>query len=388
MILVTTQCFPPAIGGIETLMAGLVEAAHAVRAEAAGGDAPGPLRAPVRVLADGGAKARRFDKKTPIVAGAVDRFGGLKPVRRWSKAMRMAQIAAGGDVDAIVADTWKSVELLGAVHAPVGVWAHGNETPAAPSPKRLARIRSAYEKADVIWANSRFTEDRLKIYAAPEKVRLCLPPIDKPAAVDAEAAAWAAAQWPAIDGVQADDAGPKLLALCRLDPRKGVDHVIRALPGLAQRYPGVSLVVAGDGQDRPRLDALVREAGAGDRVRFSGVVGGARKSALFEAADLFVQPSRPIEGYVETYGIVFVEAAYWGTPSLAGLDGGSGDAVADGATGWRCDGEDWAVVAAALDAVLSDRDRLKSFGAAARARAEGETWDRRVDAMLADLRAT
>ena len=80
-MLITAQAFPPASGGIEDLMRGL-----ALHAAAAGRD--------VRVLADARSEDREFDLAARSTAAPfmVERFGGLKPWRRWRKARRVAAL--------------------------------------------------------------------------------------------------------------------------------------------------------------------------------------------------------------------------------------------------------------------------------------------------------
>jgi phosphatidylinositol alpha-1,6-mannosyltransferase len=65
-------------------------------------------------------------------------------------------------------------------------------------------------------------------------------------------------------------------------------------------------------------------------------------------------PNREIDGDTEGFGMVFLEAAACGVPSVAGLAGGTGDAVVDGRTGYRVDGNSTEAVASALRALLSD----------------------------------
>ena len=83
---------------------------------------------------------------------------------------------------------------------------------------------------------------------------------------------------------------PVLLSLSRLEPRKGVDMVIRALRTLIASHPNTVLVVAGDGDDRVRLERVVAENDVAAHVIFTGAVDGDKKAALFAAADLFAMP--------------------------------------------------------------------------------------------------
>jgi phosphatidylinositol alpha-1,6-mannosyltransferase len=117
----------------------------------------------------------------------------------------------------------------------------------------------------------------------------------------------------------------------RLDPRqrhKGHERVIPLLTGIAEDYPNFIYLIVGTGGDRARLEALVRENGAVDIVRFLGFVADKDLPDLYRASDLYVMPS-----HGEGFGIAFVEAMACGTPAL-GLDvGGAGEALRNGELG-------------------------------------------------------
>jgi phosphatidyl-myo-inositol dimannoside synthase len=122
-----------------------------------------------------------------------------------------------------------------------------------------------------------------------------------------------------------------LLTVGRMDAReqyKGQDRVIRAMPQIVARGHDAAYVIVGDGDDRPRLEALCSEVGVADRVRFVGAVDGETLLDLYRTADLFVMPSTG-----EGFGITFLEAMACGTPAL-GLDAaGARDALAEGQFG-------------------------------------------------------
>lgn len=153
-------------------------------------------------------------------------------------------------------------------------------------------------------------------------------------------------------------------------PRKGIDVLIAAVERCGQAQPGVVLAVAGDGRDARRLRSLARRSRAD--VRFLGRVSEADKVALLGAADVFAQPCRSRWAGLEQegFGIVFLEAAACGVPSVAGRSGGSFEAVDSGTTGLVVDRpHDPAAVADALGALLGDAATRATMGAAARRRA-------------------
>jgi len=133
-------------------------------------------------------------------------------------------------------------------------------------------------------------------------------------------------------GVPAD--APVLLTVRNLEARMGLDLLLRAVALLRSRVPGLRLLVGGSGSLRGELEGLAASLGLGDHVRFLGFVPEADLPRYYQAADLFVLPTRELEGF----GLVAAEALACGTPVvgtpvgaipevLAGLDP---DLVTDG----------------------------------------------------------
>lgn len=122
-----------------------------------------------------------------------------------------------------------------------------------------------------------------------------------------------------------------LLTVSRLaasERYKGHDRVIRAVADLRQSHPEIVYVVAGDGDDRPRLEQLARELGIAEQVRFIGYVPDSELPDLYRAADAFIMPSTG-----EGFGIVFLQALASGIPVIGGDSDGSRDPLCDGMLG-------------------------------------------------------
>ena len=94
---------------------------------------------------------------------------------------------------------------------------------------------------------------------------------------------------------------------------KGHDRVIRSLPRVLLKHPETIYLIVGDGDDRPRLEALASEFGVRDKVRFAGLVAGEELPDYFRLADVFVMPSTG-----EGFGIVFLEAMACGIDVIGG----------------------------------------------------------------------
>ncbi len=182
--------------------------------------------------------------------------------------------------------------------------------------------------------------------------------------------------------------GPVILTVARLDERyKGHDTMLHALPLIAARLPGVTYVVAGDGRYRAYYEELAASLGIGGRVVFTGRIGDDERLALYDRCDLFALISRvAVDGGVEGFGIVFLEAAARGKPSVGGRSGGVLDAIVDEETGLLVDPTDVGAVADACVRLLDDGDLARRMGEAGRERVRATyTWEQvaaRVEALL------
>jgi len=99
----------------------------------------------------------------------------------------------------------------------------------------------------------------------------------------------------------------------RLEGRKGVKYLIRAFALLQARRPEISLVLASDGPDRDKLEALVDDLNL-QNVTFTGYISDQEKIKYFQNSDLFCSPAI----YGESFGIVLVEAMASGLVTVAG----------------------------------------------------------------------
>jgi phosphatidylinositol alpha-1,6-mannosyltransferase len=236
-------------------------------------------------------------------------------------AYSLAALAVGGPVDVVFCGHLYMAPLARLVarlkRARLVIQAHGIEAWPQPS----AAQRAAVEAADMVLAVSRHTRAAIQGWAAlsPERL-IVLPNTVGEAFTPGDSAALRKAL-----GLE----GRKLLLtvgrMSAAERYKGHDRVIEALPALGDE---VAYLVIGDGDDRPRLEALARDADVADRVIFLGAQPHETTLAAYRAADLFVMPSSG-----EGFGIAFLEAMACGTPALGLGSAGARDALADGELG-------------------------------------------------------
>ncbi|AEV87507.1 glycosyl transferase family 1 [Actinoplanes sp. SE50] len=155
--------------------------------------------------------------------------------------------------------------------------------------------------------------------------------------------------------------GPLISFAGRLVYEKGVQHLLAAVPELRERFPGLRVVIAGDGPYRRELELAGRELG--ETVSFAGFLTGHDLTALMAASDCYVVPS-----IYEPFGMVAVEAAAAGTPVAVAATGGLSEIVEHGVTGVHFPAGDPGGLAAAVSGVLSDQEYARGLASRARAR--------------------
>jgi glycosyltransferase involved in cell wall biosynthesis len=163
---------------------------------------------------------------------------------------------------------------------------------------------------------------------------------------------------------------PLVLAVGRLVPVKRFHLLVSALVALKERHPALEAVIAGEGYERPALEAQVRAAGAQDWLRLPGRIDDADLLSLYRRAWVLASTSLR-----EGWGMTITEAAACGTPAVVSDIAGHHDAVDPGRSGLLVAGDGGAPLVDALDRVLAD-DRLRArLGKGAIEHASRFTWE-------------
>jgi glycosyltransferase involved in cell wall biosynthesis len=175
------------------------------------------------------------------------------------------------------------------------------------------------------------------------------------------------------------EAGPFALIVGRLaaaERYKGHDLLVEMWPRVLAQCPGARLVVAGDGDDRPRLELAA--APLGNAVRFTRSVDDAHLAALYRDCAFFVMPSRE-----EGFGLVFLEAMRAGKACIGAI-GAAAELIEDGVTGFVVDPDDAARIQETVVRLFQDRALAKRLGEAGALRWAHEFTE---DAFAERLRA-
>lgn len=379
-MLLVSEWFPPAFGGSGELLANIysrvstqtVDVITDLRHAAAESAIPA---SPFHIV------RTRFGSQ-PGLFGRESLPSQLRLVRQMRRMARTNTVIHCGRALPEGSAAWLS-RLSGG--QPYVCWTHGEELSYAATSRELSwLLRRVHRGAAALLANCQNTATLLRgLGNPPARIHVVYPGVDADRfhpSVGGEA----------IRGALLKDGELLLLSVGRLQVRKGHDLVIRALSALAGTGPRLRYAIAGDGEERGRLERLAAEQGVADRVHFVGRVAPMALPAYYAAADIFVHPNRVDGTDFEGFGLVFLEAAASGLPSIGGRSGGVPEAIEEDRTGLLVSGADVEELARAIRR-LADSGALRTeLGTAARARVLSQfSWTRaarQVDAIDADVR--
>lgn len=125
-----------------------------------------------------------------------------------------------------------------------------------------------------------------------------------------------------------------LFSACRLIERKGIHWFVdKVIPLIADDYRDFIYVVVGDGPMRRHIENIIHKRNLYDRVMLLGKVDDGLLALLYNISDIFVMPNIPVQGDIEGFGVVALEAASCKIPVIASNLEGIKDALLDGDIG-------------------------------------------------------
>ena len=299
-VFIVTQNFPPSIGGIQTVMAGLAERFSG-------------LQCGVFVLPS--KKAHRSHRYKTFYIPAP------KFLRPYVKKFILKNVANKQDL--IICDSWKSVSAIPKTNDNILIFAHGQEY--VGKNKKAALIQKSLDRANMLIASSEFTKSLIlkNFKFSSDKIAVIAPTYQLPEAV--------------YSHKKKPNGKVNILSICRLEMRKGLIQSVAALAEINNLEGGWQWTIVGDGPLSKDLTQLVEEAKLSKKVRVLGFITEDKKQTLLKEADLFLMPSYINSNSMEGFGISYAEAAMYGVPSIAGSNSGSAEAVINDKTGWCVD---------------------------------------------------
>lgn len=342
-VLHVTRNLPPLVGGMERLNWHIAdELSH---------------YAEVRVVGPEGAAAR---KPSCVTVQEVP----LRPLWLFLLASTVAAVCAArrSRPDLVLAGSgltapaaWLAARASGARAA---AYVHGLDV-AVRHPLYRALWHPVLRRLDVVVANSRPTADLVRaVGVAEDRLRTVHPGVAMPDAPQSPDALRSFREQHGLGEARL------LLSVGRLADRKGLREFVKeALPSIVREAPDVRLVVIGDAPadsllaGEQTLDSIQAEAdaaGIGQHLLFLGRVDELELQMAYESAAVHVFPVRQLPGNPEGFGMVAIEAAAHGLPTVAFGTGGIVDAVADGESGRVVVPGDYPALSQAILAVLMD----------------------------------
>ena len=172
-----------------------------------------------------------------------------------------------------------------------------------------------------------------------------------------------------------------ILTVSRLYEHKGHDKVIEAMPLILKKIPNAVYLIVGSGPMEKTLKRLVQKLALEDHVIFVGYASDELLPQFYNLCDVFVLATREVEkpGWVEGFGIVFLEANACGKPVISGRTGGAVEAVLDQETGILIDPFNINEIAEATVHLLNDPLLASRLGSNGRKRVmEQFAWEEKA----------
>ena len=353
MYLIVTRAFPPELGGMQNLMWGLTKEMS--------------KNFMIKVFADYQENHKEFDKKENF---SIERVGGIKFLRKIRKAQLINEFLKENKVQGIIADHWKSLELI-KTNKKKYCLIHGKEINHPKESSLNKRVIKVLNNVEKVIANSEYTKNlAIDNGVNKEKVKVINPGVNPAKELNKKS----------LEKVESllKTKTPRLITVSRFDKRKNHEKVIMALRNLKQIYPDIVYICIGYGDEVENLKRLVEELNLGSQVMFFKDITDDLKNSLIAKSHIFTMPSIIHKKSVEGFGIAYVEAAQYGVPSLGGKDGGASDAIEHGKTGLICDGNNLDDIYSSLNSMIENKKYFE-LGRNAKEYVSKFQWEKIID---------
>lgn len=216
-------------------------------------------------------------------------------------------------------------------------------------------INAVLRNASILICNSENSATLLRKWKAAEnhKIRVLHPGVDASTFCPVEGDE---------NGKLIDTDKKVILTVSRLQPRKGHDVLIKAMPEILKRHPDAHYVIVGSGQQYDYLAALIKELDLERQVSLLGECTDAEILQWYRRSDLFVLPNRQVGNDVEGFGIVLLEAQACATSVIAGDSGGTRETLEVGKTGYILDCRTTEPLISTISDLFDNPEKLAAMG--------------------------
>ena len=328
--LIVTQTYPPRTGGMQNVM-------HAITTKLSSINE-------THVFPDHYFKLKNSDSKIYIHNNFFPKL-----LRPFIKKKLVSNIYIDGDI--VICDSWKSLNAVPHNAKKVIVFAHGQEFLSIQKKKK--RIGNNLNRVSSIICSSSYTSKlicKLNLTNAP---RVVIPPTYSLNTISNYK-----------KNVNKNTNKVSLLTISRLEERKGIIPVLKSLSEMNNNNELKPFFwnICGEGLQANEIKEAIGHLNLSNNVQLVGKVTGNEKESFLEKADLFIMPSYKVNDSIEGFGISYIEAAAYGVPSIAGIDGGVRDAVIDSETGWCVNPLDKSALSKTLQNAINNKDIREQYG--------------------------
>lgn len=223
---------------------------------------------------------------------------------------------------------------------------HGSEV--NPSNALIRKFtHNAISKADAVVAVSKFTATLL-----PECLQSSLDIKIIPNGIDLKS-------FPESERIKLKG-NPSILTVGSVTPRKGQHRVIKALPEILKKYPDAHYHIVGLPVYQKKFEEIATGLGVRDNITFHGrVESRSDLYSYYRSADVFaILSENQKDGDCEGFGIVILEAGYYGLPTIGAKGCGIEDAISEGVNGYLVDGDDASEITKQIGRIYGTREKL------------------------------
>ena len=328
--LIVTQTYPPRTGGMQNVM-------HAITTKLSSINE-------THVFPDHYFKLKNSDSKIYI----HNNFSP-KLLRPFIKKKLVSNIYKDDDI--VICDSWKSLNAVPYNAKKIIVFAHGQEFLSIQKKKK--RIKDNLNRVNSIVCSSSYTSKLISQLNLTNVPKVVIPPTYSLNKISNYK-----------KNVNKKTDKVSLLTISRLEERKGIIPVLKSLSEMNNNDELKPFFwnICGEGLQANEIKEAIKNLNLSNNAQLVGKVTGNEKQSFLEKADLFIMPSYKVNDSIEGFGISYIEAAAYGVPSIAGIDGGVRDAVIDSETGWCVNPLDKSALSKTLQNAINNKDIREQYG--------------------------